>query len=63
MTFHTVPPSAVNFGDQVVINKHLCTVKLIDGPDSTGAYDVYAHDEATGADVRAIVTEAITLAL
>ena len=63
MTLHSVPPSAVTFGDQVVINKHVCTVKFIDGPDNAGAYDLYAHDEATGQDVRAIVTESITLAL
>lgn len=63
MTYHTVSPDRITYGDQVVINKHLCTVKLIDGPDNAGAYDLYAHDEITGADVRAIVTDAITLAL
>lgn len=63
MTYHSVSPSALAFGDQVVINKHLCVVKAVEGPDSTGTYDVYAHNEATGEDVRAIVTEAITLAL
>lgn len=63
MTLHKVPPSAISYGDQVLINQHLCTVKLVDGPDTVGAYDVYAHDETTGADVRAIVTETITLAL
>ena len=63
MTLHQVPPSAVNFGDQVVINKHLCTVKFIDGPDASGAYDLYVHDNATGQDRQEVVTEAITLAL
>lgn len=63
MTLHKIPPSAVEFGDQVVINKHLCTVKFIDGPDTAGAYDLYAKDMTTGQDVRAIVTEAVTIAL
>lgn len=63
MTLHSVPPSAVAYGDQVLVNKHLCTVKFIDGPDAAGAYDFYVHDNQTGQDRLEVVTEAITLAL
>ena len=63
MTLHKVPPSAIEFGDQVVINKHLCQVKSIDGPDAAGAYDLYLHDKTTNTDRLEVVTEAVTLAL
>ena len=63
MTFHNVSPDVLACGDQVVINKHLCTVKFIDGPDNSGAYDLYLLDNQTKQDTHAVVTEAVTLAL
>ena len=55
-----VSPSEVSYGDQVVINHHLYTVKSTFGPDRIGTYDFYLQDER-GHDHLEIVNGAVTL--
>lgn len=56
----TVSPSEITFGDQVIINNHLYTVKSTLGPDRIGTYDFYVIDEQ-GQDHLEIVNGEVRL--
>ena len=58
-TLNLVPIEASNllFGDRVVIDGKLWTVKYIDGPDSIGTYNVYLLNDL--AEANAIVVNGL----
>lgn len=56
----TVSPAEITFGDQVVINSHVYTVKSTFGPDRIGTYDFYVIDEM-GQDHLEIVNGEVRL--
>jgi len=58
-TLNLVPIEASNllFGDRVVIDGKLWTVKYIDGPDAIGTYNVYLLNDL--AEANAIVVNGL----
>ncbi len=47
MTIVPVDPTHLQFGDPVIIDKDRGTVKVVDGPDQNGTFDIYL-DTSTG---------------
>jgi len=63
MTTVTIDPTKLQFGDPVIIDNDMGTVKVVDGPDQNGTFDIYL-DNATGGchkivrdSVRLVVAE------
>ena len=54
-----VTPETLQYGDQVEVSGQAWVVKGIEGPDSTGAWDLYLTDGS--AAKHEVVTEAVTL--
>ncbi len=48
MTTVSVDPANLQLGDPVIIDKDKGTIRIVDGPDQNGTFDIYLDNDGGG---------------